>query len=106
MTLAHFYNLNQKDMLNRIQNNHSYNLIPFEEDIDVEILDIVNEFHSEIKEAIKNKAVGQDTVRQNAVHMNNMIKTTRILMEVHKPGRVSIKQVEEEIARLQAKSVS
>jgi hypothetical protein len=106
ITLAHFFNLNQKDMLNRIKDNNSYNLIPFENGIDVEILDVVHEYQSEIKEAVKNRQLTEAQAIQNAIHMNNIIKTTRVLMEVHKPGRITLDQVEEEIARLQTKSFS
>ena len=106
ITLAHFFNLNQKDMLNRIKDNNSYNLTPFENEIDVEILDVVHEYQSEIKEAVKNRQLTEAQAIQNAIHMNNIIKTTRVLMEVHKPGRITMDQVEEEIARLQTKSFS
>ena len=106
ITLAHFFNLNQKDMLNRIKDNNSYNLTPFENGIDVEILDVVHEYQSEIKEAVKNRQLTEAQAIQNAIHMNNIIKTTRVLMEVHKPGRITMDQVEEEIARLQTKSFS
>jgi hypothetical protein len=93
-------------MLNRIKDNNSYNLIPFENGIDVEILDVVHEYQSEIKEAVKNRQLTEAQAIQNAIHMNNIIKTTRVLMEVHKPGRITLDQVEEEISRLQTKSFS
>lgn len=106
ITLAHFFNLNQKDMLERIKNGHNYNLIPFEENIDVEILDIVNEYHTDFQKALANKEVSIEQIRQNAAHMNNVIKSTRLLMEVHKPGRISLTQLEEEIGKIQTKSIS
>lgn len=106
ISLAHFYNLNQKDMLNRIKENFTYNLIPFEEGIDVEILDVVNDYHKEINQALKNNSISITQITQNAVHMNNVILKTRILMEVHKPGRIDYVEVEKEIERLQAKPFS
>lgn len=105
ITLGHFFNLNQKDMLERIKNGHNYNLLPWEENIDVEILDIVNDYHQDFQKALQNKEVSAEQIRQNAAHSNNIIKTTRLLMEVHKPGRISLLQLEEEIGKIQTKSI-
>lgn len=105
ITLAHFFNLNQKDMLERIKNGHSYNLIPFEENIDVEILDIVNDYHSDFQKAVQTKEMTAEQLKQNAAHMNNIIRSTRLLLEVHKPGRISLTQLEEEIGKIQIKSI-
>lgn len=106
ITLAHFMNLNQKDMINRIRDGHNYNLIPFEHGIDVEILDMEHIYQPEVKAALDQQKVPMELVKHNVVHLNNILQSTRLLMEVHKPGRITLKQVAEEIAKLQSKPFS
>lgn len=106
ISLGHLYNLSQKDMLSRIQNNTDYNLIPFEQDIDIQILDVVHEYPEQIKAAVQNQTLSPELLKQHEMHMNNVIKKTRVLMEVHKPGRITEKELIDELAKLQLKSVS
>jgi len=106
ISLGHLYNLSQKDMLSRIEKNKLYNLVPFEQNIDMQILDVVHEYPDEIKNALNNKNLTPELLSQHETHMNNVIVKTRVLMEVHKPGRITEKELINELTKLQLKSVS
>jgi hypothetical protein len=93
-------------MLSRIEKNKLYNLVPFEQNIDIQILDVVHEYPDEIKNALNNKNLTPELLSQHETHMNNVIVKTRVLMEVHKPGRITEKELINELTKLQLKSVS
>ena len=66
-------------------------------DIDIEICDVKYEFTHLIKEKLESKEMSQEELYLAFNTMNNIAESTKMLIEVHKPGRYDLKDLQNAI---------
>lgn len=87
ITVAMFDLFNKKKTFERVQSGSTESLLAFEHDIDIEVCDSNFEFTKPFAERMKNGSITQEELTYSLNHLNNVALSTRILVQVHKPGR-------------------
>jgi len=83
---------NQKHIMWTIREGLSHSSLAFDTNIDVEICDIKYDFTHLVKDRLKNGEMSQAELDLAFNTMNNVAESTRMLIEVHKPGRYTIEE--------------
>ena len=97
---------NKKHILWTVKEGLSHSPLAFDIDVDFEICDIKYDFTHIIKEKTRDNTLSQADIDMMFNTMNNIAESTRMLIEIHKPGRYSleefknaVKAKQDEIAR-------
>jgi hypothetical protein len=98
LTLGSFMLLNQKKMFERLKEDNSDSLLSFENDIDLEVCDVNFDYLPHWKERLKKGEITEDDLNYALNTFNNVALSMRILIQVNKPGRVSLGELEAYIA--------
>jgi len=85
---------NQKKMCDNIKKGDSRSLLAYEYDIDIEICDVQFQYTSMWNQKLRNKEITEEEMNFVLNYYNNVALTTSILIQVHKPGRYSKKEIE------------
>lgn len=95
ITLGTFKMFNQKALKERIQKFGSDSRMAFDHDIDIEICDQQFEFLPHWKEQRRMNKISDDDLNFALNTYNNVASAMRLLIQVHKPGRVSKEDLDE-----------
>ena len=87
ITVEMFDLFNKKKTFERAQSGSTESLLAFEHDIDIEVCDSNFEYTKPFAERIKSGKISQEELTHSLNHLNNVALSTRILIQVHKPGR-------------------
>lgn len=98
LTLGSFMMFNQKKIFDRIQENPSDSLLAFEHGIDLEICDVKFEYLPHWQERVKRGEISEEELNYALNTFNNVALSMKLLIQVNKPGRVSMPEIESFIA--------
>lgn len=88
------FNLFNKQLLvSRKKRGFSDSLLAFEHNVDIEICDIQFEYTDAFESGIKEGSMSQEQIIYALNHMNNVATATRLLIQVHKPGRCDLNEI-------------
>lgn len=102
LTLGSFMLLNQKKIFERIKENQSDSLLAFEHDIDLEVCDVQFEYLPHWEERRKRGEITEEDLNYALNTFNNVALSMKLLIQVNKPGRVSMPEIESFIANQNA----
>lgn len=102
LTLGSFMLLNQKKIFERIKENQSDSLLAFEHDIDLEVCDVNFEYLPHWEERRKRGEITEEDLNYALNTFNNVALSMRLLIQVNKPGRVSLPEIESFISNKNA----
>lgn len=88
ITVNTFQLFNRNRIFNKVSNGESDSILAFEHNIDIEVCDVNFEYTEPFAKRIKEKTISQDELIYSLNHLNNVALSTRILIQVHKPGRI------------------
>jgi len=88
ITVAMFNLFNKRHMFEKANGGESDSLLAFEEDIDIEVCDTQFEYTEPYQKRLSNGTITQEELTHALNHLNNVALSTRILIQVHKPGRI------------------
>ncbi len=75
-------------MFEKANKGESDSLLAFEEDIDIEVCDVQFEYTDPYQQRLSNGTITQEELNHALNHLNNVALSTRMLIQVHKPGRI------------------
>jgi len=90
ITVAMFNLFNKQYLLNKAKTGESDSMLAFDYDVDIEVCDVQFEYTPPFMKRIKEKSISQDELTYALNHLNNVALSTKILIQVHKPGRVDL----------------
>lgn len=99
ITLGTFNMFDKKRIFECVQKKQSESLIAFEEDIDIEICDSDFVYTYPYEQKIKNGTITRDQLVFDLNHLNNVAISTKLLIQVFKPGRYSLEELKTEIKK-------
>lgn len=94
VTLGMFKLFDKRLVLERAKDRQSDSLIAFEEDIDIEICDVDFEYTPPFKDRILANKITQEELTHSLNHLNNVALSTKVLIQVFKPARYDLKDLE------------
>ena len=97
MTTQTFELFDKKTCLERVKKGFSDSILAFEEDVDIEICDVQFDYTAPFDMRIKQGQMKSDELIFSLNHFNNVALSVRLLIQVHKPGRVSLEDVDKMI---------
>jgi hypothetical protein len=89
---------NKSNLLERVRQKQSDSLLAFEEDIDIQVCDVMFEYTQPFMEKIKNKTITEEELQFSLNHLNNVAHSVKVLIQVHKPGRIDSKELQQALA--------
>ena len=95
MTMGTFMMFNQKMIMERIKRGLSDSIICFEHDIDLEICDVQFEYLDHWKNKLKSGQISEEELNFALNTYNNVALSMKLLIQVNKPGRVSMTEVQQ-----------
>jgi hypothetical protein len=98
ITLGTFMLLNQKKMFERVKENQSDSMLAFEYGVDLEVCDVQFEYLPHWEERLKKGEISEEELNYALNTFNNVALSMKVLIQVNKPGRVSIAEIENYIA--------
>ncbi|MFZ4059034.1 MAG: methyltransferase domain-containing protein [Ferruginibacter sp.] len=104
ITIGTFNLFSKKNLIDKIKQGQLETLLAFDHNIDIEICDVQFQYTEAWQEQIKNESVKQEEVMYALQHFNNVASATRLLIQVHKPGRIDNDELETVINELQQQS--
>lgn len=99
ITLGTFNMFDKKRIFECVQKKQSESLVAFEEDIDIEICDSDFVYTYPYEQKIKNGTITRDQLVFDLNHLNNVAISTKLLIQVFKPGRYSLEELKTEIKK-------
>lgn len=96
ITLGMFNLFNKKKLIERAKAGQSDSLLAFEHDIDIEVCDVQFEYTQPWQDQLKQGKLSEEELNYALNHFNNVALSTRMLIQVHKPGRID----DEELKRV------
>ena len=81
---------NQKHIMWTVKEGLSHSALAFDTNVDIEICDIKYDFTHIVKEKIASGELSKESLDMAFNTMNNVAESTKMLIEVHKPGRYTI----------------
>lgn len=100
ITPGMLYSFNKRNLYDRIKNKTFQNMLAFDHDVDIEVVDMQFDFLPHWKERIEKREVTQEEVNYALNTFNNVASSCRMLIQVHKPGRFSKDEANLELAKL------
>lgn len=98
ITLGMLDLFNKSNLLERVRQKQSDSLLAFEEDIDIQVCDVMFEYTQPFMEKIKNKTITEEELQFSLNHLNNVAHSVKVLIQVHKPGRIDSKELQQALA--------
>ena len=95
ITKASFDLYNKRIVWEKAVSGKSESLIAFEEDIDIEICDMQFEYTEPYAKRMREGTISEEELIYSLNHLNNVALSTKLLIQVHKPGRYDRKEIEE-----------
>jgi hypothetical protein len=99
ITPGMFHLFNKRILIDKLKQAEIENMLGFKEDIDIELIDVNFEYLPMWKNRLDSREISQDELDYAVNTFNNVAKTSRFLVQVHKPGRISIEEYEIELAK-------
>jgi hypothetical protein len=93
ITIGMFKLFDKKGLAETVKRGGSESLLAFEHDIDIEIVDVNFEFTHPWQEKIDD-GISKEDLDYALNHYNNVALSTKLLIQVHKPGRVSFEDLD------------
>lgn len=87
ITVGMFNLFDKNKQLEKAINGDPDSLLAFEHDIDIQICDTQFEYTLPFAQKIKEGKITQEELTYSINHLNNVALATRLLVQVHKPGR-------------------
>jgi hypothetical protein len=100
ITLGMFHLFNKRRLIDRARLGESDSLLAFDYNIDVEVCDVQFEYTAPYAQRIKAGDISQEELSFALNHLNNVALSTKILVQVHKPGRIDQSELESVIKDL------
>ena len=97
ITLGTFMLFNQKKNFERIKQNQSDSMLAFEHDMDLEVCDVQFEYLPHWDSKRKSGQISEEELNYALNTFNNVALSMKLLIQVNKPGRVSIEEVKAHI---------
>lgn len=97
LTLNMFDLFDKNKVIERVRQGQSDSLLAFEHDIDIQICDIAFDYTEPFLERIKNKTITEEELQFSLNHLNNVAHSVKMLIQIHKPGRVDLKELQNEL---------
>jgi predicted SAM-dependent methyltransferase len=94
-----FHLFNKRNIFDKIKTKGSESMLAFEEDVDIEVVDMQFDFLPHWKERLDKREISQEELNYALNTFNNVASSYRLLIQVHKPGRISKQEAEIEMAR-------
>lgn len=85
---------NKRIQAEKAQHGEPDSLLAFEYDVDIEICDTQFEYTKVWEDRVKRKEISPDELNYALNHFNNVAQGTRMLIQVHKPGRYDYSELE------------
>ena len=98
ITLGTFMLFNQKKMMERARENQSDSMLAFEHGVDLEVCDVKFEYLPHWEERLKKGEISEEELNYALNTFNNVALSMKVLIQVNKPGRVALAEVENYIA--------
>lgn len=89
ITVDMFRLFDMKLTAERVEQSRSESLLAFDENIDIEVCEIDFEYTDPFKEKIEKNQISKEELKHALNHLNNVALCTKLLIQVHKPGRYS-----------------
>jgi len=99
ITLGMFELFNKNSLIERIRQKQSDSLLAFEEDIDIQVCDVIFEYTGTFLERIKSKSISEEELQFSLNHLNNVAHSVKVLIQVHKPGRIDAKELQQALTQ-------
>jgi hypothetical protein len=103
ITLAMMKLFSKKYLIEKVKSGDSESLVAFEQDVDIEICDYNFELTKPWKDLTQSGKVKQEELDYALNHFNNVALSTKMLIEVQKPGRIDDAELERTIEELYSK---
>lgn len=100
ITLGTLQYFNQRMMLDRIKNNLPASTLAFDTNVDVEVCDVQYEYFDNWAERLKNQSISEEELAYARNTFNNVCSHVKILLQVHKPGRIPKQDIENAVKAL------
>jgi hypothetical protein len=97
ITLGTFMLFNQKKNFERIKQNQSDSMLAFEHEMDLEVCDVQFEYLPHWDSKRKSGQISEEELNYALNTFNNVALSMKLLIQVNKPGRVSIEEVKAHI---------
>lgn len=95
LTIGTFHLFNKNRNLDRAKTGERDSMLAFENDVDIEICDTQFEYTQPYAKRIKENAISEEELNFAMNHLNNVALSTRMLIQVHKPGRADFRELKE-----------
>lgn len=93
LTIETFMKFSQKYVYDSIKSDNTEPLFALEEGIDIEICDVNYIYTKEWQQHTKSNKITDDEIKYAVTHLNNVVESIQILIQVHKPGRFNMSEV-------------
>lgn len=100
ITYGTFQLFNKKTLFENIKQRHSDSLLAFDHDVDIEICDVQFDYTDPWKQKVASGEISQEQLYYALNHFNNVARSMILLIQVHKPGRISKKDIDDAIEKL------
>lgn len=94
ITLGMMRLFDKRRVYERAVQGESDSLIAFEHDVDIEVCDVQFDYTPPFLERMKAGKITEEELTYSLNHLNNVALSTRMLIQVHKPGRYDLKELE------------
>jgi hypothetical protein len=101
ITYGTFQLFNKKNLFEKMKTKQSDSILAFDHDIDIEICDVQFTYTNPWKQKISNGEVTPEEISYALNHFNNVAESMILLIQVHKPGRISKNDVDDLIENMQ-----
>lgn len=94
-----FQLFNQKELMDGYAIGRSETPLAFETGVDLDVCETKYEYVGQIKQAVMNKEISEDQLTMLLNTQNNIAESTIMLIQTHKPGRYTVKELQETIKK-------
>jgi hypothetical protein len=94
LTIGTFNLFSKQNLLEKVKQGFSESLLAFEHDIDIEVVDSQFEYTTPWQKRINDKTIKEDELFYAINFLNNVVLSVKILVQVHKPGRIDNSELE------------
>lgn len=90
ITIGMLQMFNRRLILEKIRRGGSESLTAFEDDVDIEVVDVQFDYTQPYEKRKRDNQISEEELMFALNHFNNVALSTKMLVQVHKPPRVSI----------------
>lgn len=99
LSIGFFHLMNKKLQIEKIKKNLHTSLVAFTKDIDLEICDVQLDYSDLYIQRLKNNQISPEELQWSILNLNNVINYVKLLVQVHKPGRIDQQEFDNEIKK-------